>query len=90
MFEIGAIVSMTIVILVIMVETTADILAVGDDHRHEGDPAPRRRRPAGRHGSPRALAPVFNSFPATAFAQNVGLVALTGYQEPLRRGGRRR
>ena len=25
-----------------------------------------------------ALAPVFNSFPATAFAQNVGLVALTG------------
>ena len=28
-FEIGAIVSMTIVILVIMVETTADIIAVG-------------------------------------------------------------
>ena len=76
-FEIGAIVSMTIVILVIMVETTADILAVGNvvetkvDSRRVGDGLR-----ADMISS--AIAPVFNSFPATAFAQNVGLVALTG------------
>jgi xanthine permease len=76
-FEIGAIVSMTIVILVIMVETTADILAVGEvvgtrvDARRVGDGL-RADMVAS------AVAPVFNSFPATAFAQNVGLVALTG------------
>ena len=76
-FEIGAIISMTIVILVIMVETTADILAVGQvvgtrvDARRVGDGL-RADMVAS------AIAPVFNSFPATAFAQNVGLVALTG------------
>jgi xanthine permease len=76
-FEVGAIVSMTIVILVIMVETTADLLAVGTiiatrvDSRRVGDGL--RADMAAS-----ALAPVFNSFPATAFAQNVGLVALTG------------
>ncbi|KAA1034230.1 purine permease [Pseudonocardia sp. EV170527-09] len=77
LFEIGAIVSMVIVILVVMVETTADILAVGEvvgaevDSRRVGDGL--RADMAAS-----ALAPVFNSFPATAFAQNVGLVALTG------------
>jgi xanthine permease len=76
-FEIGAIISMTIVILVIMVETTADVLAVGEvvgtrvDSRRVGDGLR-----ADMFAS--AVAPVLNSFPATAFAQNVGLVALTG------------
>ncbi len=77
MFEVGAIVSMVIVILVIMVETTADVLAVGEvvgtkvDARRVGDGL--RADMASS-----VVAPVFNSFPATAFAQNVGLVALTG------------
>ncbi|PPF40398.1 nucleobase:cation symporter-2 family protein [Pseudoclavibacter sp. AY1H1] len=76
-FEIGAIVSMTIVILVIMVETTADVLAVGEvvgtkvDSRRVGDGLRADMLSS-------LIAPVFNSFPATAFAQNVGLVALTG------------
>ncbi|MCU1407051.1 MAG: purine permease [Glaciihabitans sp.] len=76
-FEIGAIISMTIVILVIMVETTADVLAVGQvvgtrvDSRRVGDGLRADMLAS-------AIAPVFNSFPATAFAQNVGLVALTG------------
>ncbi len=76
-FTAGAIISMTIVILVIMVETTADLLAVGEvvgtkvDARRVGD---------GLRADMLAstVAPVFNAFPATAFAQNVGLVALTG------------
>ncbi|MFP5346828.1 MAG: nucleobase:cation symporter-2 family protein [Actinomycetes bacterium] len=76
-FEIGAIISMTIVILVVMTETTADILAVGEivgtkvDARRVGD---------GLRADMIAttVAPVFNTFPASAFAQNVGLVAVTG------------
>lgn len=77
MFEIGAIVSLTVVILVTMVETTADILAVGEVVGTEVDS---RRVADGLRADMASslLAPVFNSFPATAFAQNVGLVALTG------------
>lgn len=77
LFETGAIVSMTIVAIVIMVETTADILAVGEvvdtsiTPRRVGDGL---RADMGAS----ALAPLLNGFPATAFAQNVGLVALTG------------
>ena len=76
-FEVGAIISMFIVILVIMVETTADILAVGEvvgtrvDSRRVGDGL--RADMASS-----MIAPLFNSFPASAFAQNVGLVAITG------------
>lgn len=75
-FQVGAIVSMTIVMLVIMTETTADILAVGEivetkvDARRVGD---------GLRADMLAttVAPLFNTFPASAFAQNVGLVAIT-------------
>jgi xanthine permease len=75
-FEISAIVSMTIVILVTMVETTADLLAVG---RIVGTKVDARRVGDGLRADMTAcaLAPIVNSFPATAFAQNVGLVALT-------------
>ena len=68
---------MTIVILVIMVETTADILAVGEV---VGTTVDNRRIARGLRADmiSSAVAPVFNSFPATALAQNVGLVALTG------------
>ncbi|WP_260575688.1 solute carrier family 23 protein [Mycolicibacterium brumae] len=77
LFEIGAILSMVIVMLVIMVETTADLLAVGEVVGAEVDS---RRVADGLRADmlSSAVAPVFNSFPATAFAQNVGLVALTG------------
>ncbi|WP_108717863.1 nucleobase:cation symporter-2 family protein [Miniimonas sp. S16] len=77
MFEVGAIISMTIVMLVIMVETTADILAVGEV---VGTKVDSRRVADGLRADmlSSAVAPVFNTFPATAFAQNVGLVALTG------------
>ncbi|MFE3000982.1 nucleobase:cation symporter-2 family protein [Nocardia sp. NPDC059246] len=76
-FEAGAIVSMTIVILVIMTETTADILAIGEIVGTEVDSA---RVAAGLRADmlSTTVAPVFGSFPCSAFAQNVGLVALTG------------
>lgn len=76
-FEVGAIIAMTIVMLVIMVETTADILAVGEV---VGTKVDAKRVADGLRAdmAASAVAPVFNSFPATAFAQNVGLVALSG------------
>jgi xanthine permease len=76
-FEVGAIAAMTVVMLVIMVETTADILAVGEV---VGTKVDAKRVADGLRAdmAASAVAPVFNSFPATAFAQNVGLVALSG------------
>ena len=76
-FAIGAIVSMLIVMLVIMVETTADILAVAEV---VGTDVPSKRVADGLRADmlSSTVAPIFNSFSATAFAQNVGLVALSG------------
>ncbi len=75
-FEVAAIVSMCIVMLVILVETSADILAIGEivdthvDTRRLGDGLR-----ADMISS--AIAPIFGSFTQSAFAQNVGLVAVT-------------
>jgi uric acid transporter len=76
-FEAGAIISMIIVILVIMTETTADVIAVGEV---VGSKVDARRVGDGLRADMIAttLAPVLSSFPASAFAQNVGLVAITG------------
>lgn len=76
-FDIASIISMTIVILVIKTETAADIIAVGEII---GTPVDRRRIANGLRADmlSSAVAPVFGSFTQSAFAQNVGLVALTG------------
>ncbi|WP_082748406.1 nucleobase:cation symporter-2 family protein [Nocardioides jensenii] len=76
-FEIGAIVSMTVVMLVIMTETTADILAIGEIVETEVD-AKRVAQGLRADMAATTVAPLFGSFPCSAFAQNVGLVALTG------------
>ena len=76
-FEVAAILSMLIVIAVIMVETSADILAVGEIIDTKVDS---RRLGNGLRADmiSSALAPLFGSFTQSAFAQNVGLVAVTG------------
>ncbi|MBM9467865.1 nucleobase:cation symporter-2 family protein [Nakamurella leprariae] len=76
-FEVSAVVSMCIVALVIMTETTGDILAVGEIVR---SPVDSRRLADGLRadGLSTAIGGVFNTFPYTAFAQNVGLVSITG------------
>lgn len=75
-FDIGSIISMIIVMLVVMVETTGDCMAIGEIVD----------RPIGSYNLARCLRAdglstciggLFNSFPYTAFAQNVGLVAVT-------------
>ncbi len=74
---IGAIVSMVIVMLVIMTETTADILAIGVVIDKEAD---QETVTNGLRADMLAtsVSSVFNGFSVSAFAQNVGLVALTG------------
>ncbi len=76
-FEIGGIISMTIVVLVILTETTADILAVGEIADTKVDS---KRIADGLRAdmASSAIAPIFNTFTQSAFAQNVGLVAITG------------
>ncbi|SDA46156.1 xanthine permease [Pseudomonas sp. NFPP33] len=76
-FEMAAIISMLIVVMVILVETSADILAVGDIIDTKVDS---RRLGNGLRADMIAsvVAPLFGSFTQSAFAQNVGLVAVTG------------
>ena len=76
-FDVAAIISMCIVTLVTMTETTADILAVGEI---VGTSVDERRVADGLRADllSSAIAPMFGSFMQTAFAQNVGLVAMTG------------
>jgi xanthine permease len=77
-FQLAAIVSMTIVMLVIMTETAADILAIGEI---VGRPADGRRIVGGLRAdclSTAVSGGLLNGFPCSAFAQNVGLVAITG------------
>ncbi|MFI7495351.1 nucleobase:cation symporter-2 family protein [Kocuria sp. M4R2S49] len=76
-FEVAAIISMFIVVLVILTETTADIIAVGEIVDTEVD---KKRIADGLRADMAAstLAPLFNGFTQSAFAQNVGLVAITG------------
>ncbi|WP_327065854.1 nucleobase:cation symporter-2 family protein [Kitasatospora sp. NBC_01302] len=72
----AAIISMCIVMVVSMTESTADMLALG---RIVERPADEAVLAAGLRadGLATALSPVFNGFACSAFAQNIGLVALT-------------
>ncbi len=76
-FHIAAILSMLIVIIVTLVETSADILAVGEIIDTKVDS---KRLGNGLRADmiSSSLAPLFGSFTQSAFAQNVGLVAVTG------------
>ncbi|MFE6996762.1 nucleobase:cation symporter-2 family protein [Microbacterium sp. NPDC057659] len=76
-FELAAIISMFIVILVTLTETTADILAVSEI---VGTKVDSKRIAAGLRADmlSSAVSPIFGTFTQSAFAQNVGLVAITG------------
>ena len=76
-FHVAAIISMCVVMLVTFTESNADIVAVAemvDKPPQPGDLA----RGLAADGMSGVLAGVMNSFPDTAFAENVGLVGLTG------------
>src|ERR1700761_8526940 len=75
-FEAAAIISMCIVVLVTYTESTADMLAVGEMVDKELTPSDLARGLA-TDGLSALLAGFMNSFPATAHAENVGLIAMT-------------
>lgn len=75
-FAVAAIISMVLVMLVTMVETTGDVFATGEivGKRLDGEDVARALR---ADGMATFIGGVFNSFPYTCFAENVGLVRLT-------------
>src|SRR3954453_6679735 len=75
-FGVAAIVSMLIVMFITAVETTGDVFATGEI---VGKPIRRTdiARAVRADGLATTLGGVLNSFPYTAFAENVGLVRLT-------------
>ena len=76
-FDIGAIIALILVMLVVMVESTGDFLAIGEMVEKEiGEEDLTRGLRA--DGLATMLGGMLNAFPYTAFAQNVGLVGLTG------------
>lgn len=75
-FEAAAIITMCIVVLVTYTESTADMLAVGEMVDKELSPNDLARGLAVDALST-VLAGFMNSFPDTAYAENVGLVGLT-------------
>ena len=76
-FDVVAIVTMTLVMIVVMIESTGMFLAVADmtGKRMTRDDLARGLR---TDGLGTLLGGVFNTFPYTSFSQNVGLVGVTG------------
>lgn len=75
-FDLASIAAMVLVMLVVMTETTGDCIAVGEiiDKPITQQDLTRCLR---ADGFSTVLGGILNSFPYTAFAQNVGLVGLT-------------
>lgn len=75
-FQPAAILSLCIVMLVLMTESSAGMLALGEicERRTDGPTLSRGLR---TDGIATLLGPVFGGFPTSAFAQNVGVVSLT-------------
>ena len=76
-FAAAAIISMCIVVLVTYTESTADMLAVAEMVDREMAPNDLARGLA-TDGLSALLAGFMNSFPDTAYAENVGLIGMTG------------
>ncbi|MFG2429493.1 nucleobase:cation symporter-2 family protein [Streptomyces sp. NPDC048590] len=75
-FQPAAILSLCIVMLVLMTESSAGMLALGEicERRTDGTTITRGLR---TDGIATLIGPVFGGFPTSAFAQNVGVVSLT-------------
>ncbi len=76
-FDLVMIVTMTLVMIVVMIESIGMFLALGD---MTGKPVTQPMLSAGLRtdGLGTVLGGIFNTFPYTSFSQNVGLVGVTG------------
>ncbi|WP_238423220.1 nucleobase:cation symporter-2 family protein [Gordonia sp. 'Campus'] len=75
-FPLAGIISMSIVMIVIFIESTAYMMAISETTGIDADP-PRIARGLAADGVSAVLAGAWTSFPDTIFAQNVSLVRLT-------------
>lgn len=76
-FEPVLILTMTLVMIVVMIESTGMFLALGDMTGRQVD-QPALSRGLRTDGLGTLIGGIFNTFPYTSFSQNVGLVAVTG------------
>src|SRR6266571_4695676 len=76
-FDASAIVSLCVVMIVVMVESTGMFLALGEICDRTIGP-PEIARGLATDGLGTIIGGVFNTFPYTSFSQNVGLVGVTG------------
>lgn len=76
-FDITAVISMTLVMLVIMTQATGNIIAL---HEIVGKPLEEKNLVKGlrAEGFSTMLGGIFNTFPRTALGQNIGVVNMTG------------
>ena len=76
-FDVVAIVTMTLVMIVVMIESTGMFLALGEmtERKISQKDLARGLR---TDGLGTLIGGIFNTFPYTSFSQNVGLVAVTG------------
>ncbi|MDQ3060730.1 MAG: purine permease [Pseudomonadota bacterium] len=76
-FDLVQILTFTVVMIVVMIESTGMFLALSD---MTGKPVSHRDLAAGLRtdGLGTLIGGIFNTFPHTSFSQNVGLVAVTG------------
>ena len=76
-FDAVMILTMVLVMIVVMIESTGMFLALGEmTDRHVDQPALARGLRTDGLGT--LIGGIFNTFPYTSFSQNVGLVAVTG------------
>jgi uric acid transporter len=76
-FQVVPIITMCIVMIVVMIESTGMFLALGEMTGRKVDQAAITRGLRG-DGVGTILGGIFNTFPYTSFSQNVGLVGVTG------------
>ena len=76
-FDVGAIIALCVVMLVVMVESTGLFVALGEVCEHKLGP-PDMASGLAASGLGTLIGGAFNAFPLTPFAQNVGLVGVSG------------
>jgi uric acid transporter len=76
-FDAVMILTMTLVMIVVMIESTGMFLALGEMTNRKVD-QPALSRGLRTDGLGTLIGGIFNTFPYTSFSQNVGLVAVTG------------
>ena len=76
-FDLVAIITMCLVMIVVMIESTGMFLALGDMTGRKVDTADITKG-LRADGLGTLLGGIFNTFPYTSFSQNVGLVGVTG------------